>query len=124
MIDDQSWNFQHPSSRARILALIRREADEMFELAGEPDRWHLPTACAGWEVRDMIGHLLDATDSYLAGFDLSRRGGAPPESVGVAGMAEASDEAARAFRGTPRHELLSLLREKTDKLIEAFESIS
>ena len=88
MVDDQSWNFQHPSGRGRFLGVLRREIDEMFELAADPARWHMPTACTGWELRDMIGHLLDATESYLAGFDIARHGGAAPEPVGVSGMAE------------------------------------
>ena len=72
----------------------------------------------------MIGHLLDATESYLAGFDIARHGGAAPEPVGVAGMAKAPDVAARAFRSVPRDELLARLRDTTDQLIKEFESMS
>jgi uncharacterized protein (TIGR03083 family) len=124
MVDDESWNFQHPAGGVRVLGVLRREIDELFELAADPARWQTSTACAGWELRDMVGHLLDATESYLAGFEIARHGGAAPESVGVAGVAKASDEAARAFRSVPRDELLARLRERTDKLMEEFESVS
>jgi uncharacterized protein (TIGR03083 family) len=96
----------------------------MFALVAEPARWLSPTACPGWEVRDMVGHLVDATESYLTGFEIARRGGAAPEPVGVAGMANASDEAARAFRTAPRDELLTRLRHGTDQLMRAFASLS
>jgi uncharacterized protein (TIGR03083 family) len=124
MAGDPTWDFQDPASKNRLLGVLRREIDEMFELAAEPARWNAPTACPGWEVRDMVGHLVDATEGYLSAFDIACRGVAPPEPVGVAGMAKASDEAARAFRPVPRSELLARLRDKTDQLIHEFESLS
>src|SRR5258706_69049 len=124
MTNDPTWNFQDPAARGRLLGVVRRELDEMFELAAEPERWHTPTACPGWEIRDMIGHLVDATEGYLTAFDLARRGGRAPDPVGVAGMARASDEAARAFRSVPRADLLARLRAGTDRLLEEIESVS
>jgi uncharacterized protein (TIGR03083 family) len=124
MSDDHSWNFQHPEGKRRVLDVLRREIDDMFRLASDPAGWRMPTACPGWELRDMIGHLLDATESYITGFDIARNGGTPPESVGVATMARASYDAARAFRPIPRDELLARLRDKTDQLIREFESLS
>jgi uncharacterized protein (TIGR03083 family) len=124
MINDQSWNLQHPAGKDRLLGMLRREIDDMSDLAAEPARWHMSTACPGWELRDMIGHLVDATESYLAGIDIARNGGTPPEPVGVAGMAKASDEAARAFRPIPRNELLARHRETSDHLMKKFDSMS
>jgi uncharacterized protein (TIGR03083 family) len=124
MTRDPTWNFQDPASKDRLLGVLRREIDEMFELAADATRWHTPTACPGWEVRDMIGHLLDATHSYLTGFDIARRRTAAPEPVGVTGMANASDVAARAFRSEPRDELLTRLRADTDRLLDEFESLT
>jgi uncharacterized protein (TIGR03083 family) len=124
MNDDPSWDFQQPEGKERLLGVLRREIDDLYELAADPTRWNMPTACAGWELRDMIGHLLDATESYLLGFDLARNGGTPPEPVGVARMAKAFDEAARSFRSVPRAELLARLRETTDQVMKAFESLS
>jgi uncharacterized protein (TIGR03083 family) len=121
---DPTWDFQDPASKGRLLGALRTESDAMFDLAAEPSRWHTPTACEGWELRDMIGHLVDATESYLTAFDIARRGGAAPAPVGVVGMAEASDEAARAFRRVPRDELLGRLRDDTDALIRELESLS
>jgi uncharacterized protein (TIGR03083 family) len=124
MASDPTWDFQNPAGKARLLGVLRRETDEMFELVAEPAHWHKPTACPGWEIRDMVGHLIDATESFRAGFDIARRGGTAPASVGVAGMAKASDEAARAFRSVPREELLARLRDDTDHVIHELESLS
>ena len=125
MTGDPTWNFLDPASKRRLLDVLRREIEEMFDLAAEPASWHAPTACAGWEVRDMVGHLVAETEGYLSAFDTARRGAAPAkEPVGVAGMAKASDEAARAFRHVPRDELLERLRDDTDRLMHEFESLS
>jgi uncharacterized protein (TIGR03083 family) len=124
MADDPTWDFRNPAGKGRVTGVLQRELDEIFELAADPAHWHTPTACTGWELRDMIGHLLDATESYLTGFDIARNGGTAPQSVGVAGMALASDGAARAYRSVPRGELLARLREQTDELIREFELLS
>jgi uncharacterized protein (TIGR03083 family) len=124
MPDDPTWDFRDPASKTRVLAVLRGEIDKMFELASDPANWQTPTACTGWEVRDMVGHLVDATDGYLAGFDIARAGSAASEPVGVAGMAKASDEAARAFRSVPRAELLTRLQDATAQLMHEFESLS
>ncbi len=42
----------------------------------------------------------------------------------MAGMAEASDAAARALRDVPREELLERLRDDTDRLMHEFEALS
>ena len=125
MTGDPTWDFQDPASKGRLLGVLQLEIDEMFELTVEPGRWHTPTACPGWEIRDMVGHLVAETEGYLSAFDSARRGvAAAAEPVGVAGMAKASDEAARAFRHVPRDELIERLRDDTARLMHEFESLS
>jgi uncharacterized protein (TIGR03083 family) len=125
MSSDPTWDFLNPASKDRVLGVLQREIEEMFELAAEPTHWHAPTACEGWELRDMIGHLAAETEGYLSAFDSARRGGRDaPEPVGVAGMAEASDAAARALRDVPRDELLERFRDDADRLMHEFEALS
>jgi uncharacterized protein (TIGR03083 family) len=125
MAGDPTWDFRNPASKGRVLHVLQREVDEMFELSSQPARWDAPTACPGWELRDMVGHLVDATESYLSAFDCARRGvAAAEEPVGVAGMAKASDDATRAFRDVPRDELCKRLRDETDRLLHEFASLS
>ncbi len=123
-MSNPSWNFQTTAGRDRLLSVVRRESDAMFRLVAEPENWHVPTACAGWEVRDMVGHLVDATESYLTGFELAREGGPPPKSVGVSGMAGASNEAALSFRSVARDELLERYRKRTSEILHEFDSLS
>jgi uncharacterized protein (TIGR03083 family) len=125
MIGDPTWDFMNPASKGRLLGVLERQIEEIFNLAAEPGRWHAPTACAGWELRDMIGHLVTETEGYLSAFDTARRGvAAAKEPVGVTGMAKASDEAATALRHVPHDELLKRFRDDTDRLMREFESLS
>ena len=124
MTGDATWDFLNPSSKARVLRVLDRQAEAMFALAGDPANWPAPTACAGWDVGDMVGHLVDATEASLSAFDLARRGAETPDAVGVAGMAAATDNAARAMRSVPRDELLARLRDKTAEIMAEFESLS
>jgi uncharacterized protein (TIGR03083 family) len=125
MTPDPTWDFQDPASKARLLGVLQQQIDDMFDLAAEPDRWHNPTACPGWEIRDMVGHLVAETEGYLSAFDMAHRGvAAAAEPVGVAGMAKAADEAAQAFRHLPRDELLERARDDANRLMHEFESLS
>lgn len=121
---DPTWDFLNPASKDQLIAVLRREAEEVLALLGDLGRWHEPTACEGWEVRDMAGHLLDAAEACASAFELARRGAAAREGVGFAGMAKAYDEAARAFRTVPREELLEGLQAGTMRLLKEFESLS
>jgi hypothetical protein len=60
----------------------------------------------------------------LSAFDSARRGVAAEEPVGVARMAKAANEAARAFRHVPRADLLERAGNDTDRLMREFESLS
>jgi uncharacterized protein (TIGR03083 family) len=124
MPSDPAWDFRTAAGKGTVLRVLQRETEEMFELAAEPSRWHRPTACTGWEIRDMIGHLLDASLGYLSAFDLARRGVRAPDAIGVAGFAEASDDAARAFRSVPRAELLARYRDASDRVLQEFGALS
>jgi uncharacterized protein (TIGR03083 family) len=124
MSGDATWDFLDPASKGRLLGVLQLEIDEMFDLAADPTRWHSPTACAGWQLRDMIGHLVAETEGYLSAFDSARSGVAAEEPVGVAGMAKASDAAARALRNVPRDDLLERARDDTGRLMHEFESLS
>ena len=47
MAGDPTWDFQDPASKNRLLGVLRREIDEMFELAAEPARYRLGIAAQG-----------------------------------------------------------------------------
>ena len=71
----------------------------MFALAAAPGAWEAPTACPQWQVRDIIGHIIDVTESYFVGFDAARGGTAGagrPRHPGDAGPPR------RGRQGPPR----------------------
>jgi uncharacterized protein (TIGR03083 family) len=121
--DDPSWNFWSPASQERIVEVLGRQFEEIDVVVSDPDDWHRPTACEGWQVRDMVGHLVDATESFLTGFAAARRSEAI-DPVGFAGMADATDQAARALRTVPRNDLLERLRHQNGRLLAEFSSLS
>jgi uncharacterized protein (TIGR03083 family) len=120
---DDSWNFLSYSSKDRMLAVMRHEYEVLLDLVSGPDVWERSTACEGWQVRDMVGHLVDATDGFLEGFDAARqdREIAP---VGFEQIAVEYDRAARVFRDVARTELLARFRDDTERLFAEFEALS
>ncbi len=119
-----SWNFMDPASRANIREVWVRESDGMFDLASDPDAWEQPTGAGHWEVRDVIGHLVDTTEAYFVSFDAARGDGEAPGPLGVVDMAKYVDEGAREFRGTPQDELLERLRSDRDRMLEIADGLS
>jgi uncharacterized protein (TIGR03083 family) len=112
------------SSKERLLDVLQREIDDTMELVADPERWQAPTACEHWEVRDVIGHLVDTTEGYLPAFDSARDGGNAPEPHGLTRMAELVDEGARALRKVPRTELLERLDDDARTMMAAFAALS
>lgn len=115
-----SWNFMDPSSKDQLLGVVRREVDSMLSLASDPGRWEAPTACEHWQVRDVIGHLVDTTEGYLSNWVIGREGGTAPEPHGLRVMASLVDEGARAFRKVPQAEMLDRLHDDANRMLAEF----
>lgn len=101
-----SWNAMTYDGRDNLVRVVRQEARRFFELVTPTETWEQPTACANWQVRDVVGHLVDTTESYFVAFDAARNHGEVPPAYGLPGMATRVDEKARAFRSVPQAELL------------------
>jgi uncharacterized protein (TIGR03083 family) len=106
-----------------VVAGLRAELDRFWSRVADPEHWNSPTACEGWEARDLAGHLVDAGRSFLDGLDAAARGDTvstvPPEQV-----AQAYDEAARSFRSTPRDEVLDQLRSGAEQLTQRLDELT
>lgn len=124
MTNDPTWNFMDPASKDRLLRVLRGEMDRFFAVAGDPARWNAPTACDLWEVRDVVGHLVDTTEGYLPAFDIARNGGTAAEPRGLVTMAKMVDEGAKSFRKVPQGELLDRLADDRAKMMAIFEDLS
>jgi uncharacterized protein (TIGR03083 family) len=117
------WNFFDVASKDNLLRTVRRESDQMLELASAPAAWQAPTAAGHWEVRDIVGHLVDTTEGYFVGFDLARSGGEAPAPLGVKGMNEHVDRGALALRDVPQDELLARLDKDRAEMLAIIEGL-
>lgn len=121
---DASWNFMDPASKGRLLDVLQSEIDGLFSLVADPDRWEAPTACSAWQVRDVVGHLVDTTEGYLPAFEAARTGGTMPDPHALRDMARLVDEAAKGLRSVPREELLDRLRDDSKQMMGEFHDLS
>src|SRR6266568_3304249 len=95
-----AWNAMTYEGKDTILQVVRDEAERMFAMAGAPGAWEAPTACTEWQVRDIIGHVVDTTEGYFKAFETARAGGSA-EAHGLTVMHELAGDGGRAFRNVP-----------------------
>jgi uncharacterized protein (TIGR03083 family) len=112
-----SWNFMDAGSRGHIDQVWRRESESMLALAADPARWEAPTGAGHWQVRDVIGHLVDTTEAYFGAFDAARGNGTVPDPLGLPDMAKHVDAGAQDLRSVPQQELLDRLRNDRDRML-------
>jgi uncharacterized protein (TIGR03083 family) len=117
-------DFFDPAIRANLTAVLNRTADEMVALASDPDVWQAPTASGHWQVRDVVGHLVDTTEAYFVSFDAARGLGAAPEPTGLRGMDAHVDAGAMRFRDHPQSEVLERLAADRKRIGDIFESLT
>jgi uncharacterized protein (TIGR03083 family) len=110
------WNAMTYEGKDTILRVVRTEAERMFAMADQPEAWYRPTACPGWETRDVVAHIVDTVEGYFAGFDAARGGAPVPDALGLAVMSEKVDEGASALRDIPQAELMGRLKADFEKL--------
>ena len=53
------------SGKETVLDVIRKESGAFFKIVDDPMNWNVQTRCTDWQVRDMVGHMLDVTEGYL-----------------------------------------------------------
>jgi uncharacterized protein (TIGR03083 family) len=114
----------NPASKEKLLQVVREEAERMLELAAVPENWEKGTPSGHWQVRDIIGHMVDVTEGYLEAFRIARAGGTAPPPHGLLVMAERLDEHAMAFRDVPQAEMIRRLRDDFEQMMVVFEGLS
>src|SRR5215468_4056636 len=107
-----------------ILRIVHEQAKQMFALAERPDAWQAKTACENWEVRDVIGHLVDTTEGYFKAFDVARSGATAENAYGLLGMHERAGDSAQGFRGLSQAEMMSRVRKDLDQMMGILEPLS
>ena len=106
-----------------VLDVVRTEAAEFFRLADDPKNWNVQTRCTEWEVRDIVGHMIDVTEGYLTRWEKARQG----EAIGTAGllvMADSLNQAAQSFRSLPREQALSRLKTAYNTMMDTFQKLT
>jgi uncharacterized protein (TIGR03083 family) len=116
------WNVTDYAAKDNLLRVLRKEADALFEMA-ENGPWTAATACPQWEARDIVGHLIDVTESYFVGFDAVREGLAVDEPLGMRVMQQRLDEGAKEYRGLDQAEAIARLRSDFEKMMEISEAL-
>ncbi|MFE7226223.1 maleylpyruvate isomerase family mycothiol-dependent enzyme [Nocardioides sp. NPDC057577] len=119
-----TWNFMDASSKETLLDLVRREAEGMFALVATDEAWGGPTAAGEWTAANVIGHLVDTTETYFVGFDAAAGKGEGPAPVPLTDMAVHVDAGARQLEAVPRVELIERLRTALARELEIFEGLS
>jgi uncharacterized protein (TIGR03083 family) len=117
------WNAMSYDGKDNMLGVVRKQADLLFAMAEEPEAWDAPTACVGWSVRDVVGHLVDTTEAYFVSFDAARGKGQAADALGLRIMAQRVNERATAFRELSQQEMMERLRGDFSKMMEIFEAL-
>lgn len=118
-----AWDATTFEAKDHLLSVVGAEADGMFALLGRPDAWTAPTACPGWQSRDVVGHLIDTTEAYFVSFDAARGMGTAAEPLGVRVMQEKINEGATALRSATQQEATERLRGDFAKMMEIFQGL-
>lgn len=117
------WNAMSYDGKDTLLRVVREQAASLLAMAEAPGAWEAPTACTGWTVRDVVGHLVDTTEAYFVSFDAARGKGQAAEALGLRIMAQRVNERATAFRGLSQQEMTERLRTDFAKMMEIFEAL-
>jgi uncharacterized protein (TIGR03083 family) len=115
-------NVMDYSGKQFLLDLDRDERGEFYKLLDEAP-WEGPTASGHWQVRDLCGHMIDVTESYLERFAMERAGQDAPAALGLPIMASRLDEGATRFRSLTREQAISRLKTASDKMFEIFDAL-
>jgi uncharacterized protein (TIGR03083 family) len=112
------------SSKDTVLDVVRTERSRFFEVVDNPANWLVDTRCEGWQVRDLVGHMIDVTEGYLGRWDLASASKPAPDALGWVVMASKLNEGALAFRSLSREAAIARLRAASEKLMAHFEALN
>jgi hypothetical protein len=104
------WDATNHEARDNLLRVVDEQAQNLFAMAAAPGAWESPTLSTQWQVRDVVGHLIDVTESYFVGFDAAKGGESVADALGTKTMQDSLDEGARGLRNIEVGEALARLQ--------------
>jgi len=110
------------NSKDEVLDVVRTERAKFYEVIDDPENWNVDTRCEGWQVRDMVGHMIDVTEGYLNNWELARKGELP-DALGLAVMGDELNKGALALRSLSREEAIARLKAASKKMMATFEEL-
>ena len=119
-----TWNAMTYEGKGTVLDVVRNEADQFFAMVDNDEAWNAPTGAGHWQVRDIVGHIVDTTEAYFVAFDAARAGTQMPAAYGLPGMAARVDKMASSLHDEPRAELVGRLRRDLDKMMQIFDGLT
>jgi uncharacterized protein (TIGR03083 family) len=119
----EQWDATNFAAKDNLLRVVREEAESFFAFAEVPENWQAPTSSGHWQVRDIVGHLIDTTEGYIDRFETTRAGDTPEALAPLTEMASTADQRALRFRELPREELLPRLRDDFEQVMKMFGEI-
>ncbi|MCL4263342.1 MAG: maleylpyruvate isomerase family mycothiol-dependent enzyme [Anaerolineae bacterium] len=111
-------------SKDVVLDVVRTERGRFFDVVNNPDNWYTDTRCEGWQVRDLVGHMIDVTEAYLDRWEIASKGQEAAAPRGWQVMARDLNDGALALRTLSREEAIARLKADSDKMMGIFESLS
>jgi uncharacterized protein (TIGR03083 family) len=107
-----------------VMDVMRRDRAKFTRLVEDPKNWNVMTRCTGWEVRDLVGHMIDVMEGYFTNWDAARKGGSPTTPLGMPAMGETLNDHALDFRKLSRQEALDRFKKDAQKLDGLLEALT
>lgn len=120
----EQWDATNFAAKDNLLRIVREEAEEFFALAEKPENWQMPTASGHWQVRDLVGHLIDTTEGYINRWDVTRGGGTAEAIAPITEMAMNANKFALEFRNMEREEALARLHDAFEHAQKMFQEVN
>jgi uncharacterized protein (TIGR03083 family) len=111
------------SGKDTVLDVIRSEAADFFAIVDDPKNWTVQTRCTEWEVRDMVGHMIDVTEGYLSRWESARKE-EKRETAGLLVMADSLNKGAQAYRSLPRQDAITRLKTDYAMMMDIFGKLT
>jgi uncharacterized protein (TIGR03083 family) len=106
-----------------VMDVIRKERQAFMDIINDPANWEVDTRCEGWQVRDIVGHIIDVTEGYLERWEKARKG-EDANAVGLLVMGRDLNDGALSFRSLSREDAINRWQSAYDKMMAIFDGLT